>query len=134
MRQEVDRKQLETSKPPVPSPCDHKNCNNCWKGYPKSLFPNWTAAQVKKSKISIAINDYRRDVACIIHHVDVDENGYFRDAGKHVATESTIKESWDAIVNSQVSTKLALVNYFLYHNPVVKMDYKKPFDSSLFPN
>ena len=104
MCQEVDRRQLESSKPPVPSPCDHQACNNCWKEYPQSLFPNWTAAQVKKSKINIAINDYRRDVPCIIHHVDVDNNGYFRDAGKHFATESTIKESWDAIVKSQVST------------------------------
>lgn len=103
-RQEVDRRQLESSKPPVPSQCDHKDCNNCWKEYPQSLFPNWTAAQVKKSKIIVAIKDYRRDVPCIIHHVDVDDKGCFRDAGKHIAKESTIKESWDAIVETQVST------------------------------
>jgi hypothetical protein len=102
LRQEVDRKQLETSEIPVPTPCEHQDCN-CWKGYPKSLFPNWTSAQVKKSKISIAINDYRRDVACIIYHVDVDDSGRFRDAGKFVAAESTIKQSWDKIVESRVS-------------------------------
>lgn len=115
--QEVDRRQLESSKPPVPSPCDHQACNNCWKDYPQSLFPNWTAAQVKKSKIKIAINDYQRDVACIMHHFDVDDDGYFRDAGKHFATESTIKESWDVIVKSQVST-------------ISTLDF---FDSALFP-
>ena len=102
LRQEVDRRQLETSEISAPPPCDHQDCN-CWKDYPKSLFPNWTSAQVKKSKISIAINDYRRDVACIIYHVDVDDSGRFRDAGKFVATESTIKQSWDRIVESQVS-------------------------------
>jgi len=100
---EVDRGQLETSKPPIPSLCDHRACNDCWKGYPQSLFPNWTPSQVKKSKISIAIKDYRRDVPCIIHHVDVDDNGYFRDADKYFASESTIKESWDTIVGSRVS-------------------------------
>ena len=113
LRQEVDRRQLNTSKPPIPPPCNHQPCNNCWKGYPQSLFPNWTPAQVKKSKINIAINDYRRDVACIIHHVDVDDNGYFRDAGKHFATDSTIKESWDGIVKSQVSTIFTLDPFVL---------------------
>ncbi|KAF8802395.1 hypothetical protein BYT27DRAFT_6766986 [Phlegmacium glaucopus] len=34
-------------------------------------------------KISIAIKHYRRDDPCIIHHVDVDDNGYFRDADKY---------------------------------------------------
>ena len=58
----------------------------------------------------MAIKDYRRDVACIIHHVDVDDGGYFRDAGKHFATESTIKESWKAIVKSRVSTILQLLH------------------------
>jgi hypothetical protein len=111
---EVDRKQLETSKPPVPSPCDHQEaCNDCWKEYPRSLFPNWTASQVKKSKLILAIKNYQRDVACIIHHVDVDSNGYFRDAGKHFSTESTLKQSWEAIVKSQVST--IFPSYSIYH-------------------
>ena len=110
MPHEVDRRQLETSKPPVPTPCDHKeDCNNCWKDYPKSLFPNWATAQVKKSKMIIAINDYRRDVVCIIHHVDVDDNGCFRDAGKHFSTESTIEESWDSIAKFRVSISLPQV-------------------------
>lgn len=96
-------KQVKASVLPVPSVCDHRDCNDCWKGYPQSLFPNWTPAQVKKSKISIAIKDYRRDVACIIHYVNVNDNGYFIDAGKYVATESNIRESWDSIVESRVS-------------------------------
>ena len=128
MRQEVDSRQLESSKPPVPLPCDHQSCDNCWKGYPQSLFPNWTPAQVKKSRISEAIKDYPRDVACIIHHVDVDDNGFFRDAGKHFATQSTIKESWNAIVKSRVSTISQLLRH---HHPVVN-GQQKPFDSCTF--
>lgn len=120
--QEVDRRQLESSEPPVPSQCDHRACNNCWKEYPQSLFPNWAPPQVKKSKISMAINDYPRNVDCIIHHVDVDDNGYFRDAGKHFAKESTIKDSWDKILRSRVSTIL------------IKMDNKMPFWFCTFPS
>jgi hypothetical protein len=105
--------QLNTPKPPVPTACDHQPCNNCWKDYPQSLFPNWTPAQVKKSKINIAIHDYRRDVPCIIHKFDVDDNGYFRDPGKQLATESTIKESWDEILQSRVSFILTLVSFVL---------------------
>ena len=114
MRQEVDRRQLETSEPPVPTLCDHQACKDCWKEYPQSLFPNWTAAQVKKSKINVAI---QRNVACTIHHVDVDDNGYFRDAGKHFAKESSIKDSWDRIVESRVSTILTLDPFVLHIPP-----------------
>jgi hypothetical protein len=132
LRQEVDRRQLNTSKPPVPSRCNHQPCDNCWKGYPQSLFPNWTPAQVKKSKINIAIRDHRR---CIIHHVDVDDNGCFRDAGKHFTTESTINESWDKIVKSRVSSILTLDPFVLHLPPLwfpmVKMDSKEPIDSAL---
>lgn len=110
LRQEVDRRQLETSEHHVPSPCDHQSCNNCWRDYPQSLFRNWTSAQVKKSKIGVAINDYPRDVACVIYYVDVDDNGRFRDAGKFVATESNIRNSWDRVVESQVSA----INYALF--------------------
>lgn len=99
---EVDRKQLDTSELVAPSVCDHQACS-CWKLYPQSLFTNWTPAQVKKSKISIAIKDYRRDVPCVIRHVDVGDNGLFRNADKYVATESNIKECWDLISESQVS-------------------------------
>ena len=112
---EVDRHQLETAEPPVPTECDHRTCNSCWKLYPQSLFPNWTPAQVKKSKIGLAIKDYRRDVPCIIHHVDVDDNGYFRDADKYVSTESTIKESWEKIVESRVSPTIVLLTARHHH-------------------
>ena len=93
----LDYKQFQITEPPAPYVCDHQDCNDCWKRYPQSLFPNWTPAQLKKSKLTIAIKYYRRDVACIIHYVDLDHNGYFIDAGKYVATESTMRESWDRI-------------------------------------
>jgi hypothetical protein len=102
-------KQVRASVLPVPSVCNHRDCNDCWKGYPQSLFPNWTPAQVTKSKISRAIKDYQRDVACIIHYVNVDDNGYFIDAGKYVATESNIRESWHTIVESRVSAMTPFV-------------------------
>ena len=121
LRQEVDRRQLETSEHLAPSSCDHQDCT-CWRDYPKSLFPNWTLAQVKKSKISIAINDYRRDVACIIYYVDVDDTGRFRDAGKYIATESTIKQSWDKIVESQVSA----VNFIFLQLRVDSLLHRPP--------
>lgn len=122
LRHAVDHKQLETSEPSVPSPCDHQGCDNCWKDYPQSLFPNWTPAQIKKSKIGIAIQDYPRDVPCVIHHVDVDDNGHFRDSNKHVTTESTIKESWDRTVRARVSTTMSLDPFVLKPPP----DTKKP--------
>ena len=114
-------KQFETSHPPVPSVvCDHRNCNDCWKDYPQSLFPNWTSTQVKKSNLGIAIENYPRDVPCIIHYVNVDDNGYFINAGKYVATESNIKESWDRIVESRVSAIITLepllVSTLLFHS------------------
>jgi hypothetical protein len=116
-------KQFETSHPPVPSVCDHRNCNDCWRDYPQSLFPNWTSAQVKKSKLGKAIKHYPRDVPCIIHYVNVDDNGYFIDAGKYVATESNIKESWDRIVESRVPDNMRVRALFLedLSGPILQM-------------
>ena len=63
---------------------------------------------MKKSKISIAVNDYQREVPCVIYHVDVDDNGVFRDADKYVATESNIKESWEKVLKAEVSVTITL--------------------------
>ncbi|KAF8809597.1 hypothetical protein BYT27DRAFT_7187347 [Phlegmacium glaucopus] len=120
---EVNRVQLESSELPVPSLCDHQTCNDCWKGYPQSLFPNWTPAQVKKSKISIAIKHYRRNDPCIIHHVDVDENGYFRDADRYFTTEATIKEAWTRIVGTRVPDNIRVRAFFVENlsGPILQM-------------
>jgi hypothetical protein len=99
---EVDPVQLECPLPPIPPPCDHKTCGGCWTGYPQSLFPNWTPRQVEKSKIRSAVTDYRRDIPCKIYHVDVGEDGFFRDAGVALADESNKSEIWDRIIHSTV--------------------------------
>lgn len=97
---EVDPVQLESPLPPIPPPCDHKTCGGCWAGYPQSLFPNWTPRQVEKSKIQSAITDYRRDIPCKIYHVDVGEDGFFKDAGVVLADESNKSEIWERIIHS----------------------------------
>ena len=99
---EVDPVQLECPLPPIPPPCDHKTCGGCWTGYPQSLFPNWTPRQVEKCKMRSAIDDYRRDIPCKIYHVDVGEDGFFKDAGVEVAGESNKSEIWQRIIHSTV--------------------------------
>lgn len=99
---EVDPKQLATSLPPVPPLCDHTTCGGCWHGYPQSRFPNWTPSQVKKSKIHKAITEYRRDVDCICHHVDVNHHGLFTDAAKIVAAYGDEGATWEQFVHAVV--------------------------------
>ena len=99
---EVDPVQLECPLPPIPPPCDHKTCGGCWTGYPQSLFPNWTPRQVEKCKMRSAIDDYRRDIPCKIYHVDVGEDGFFKDAGVEIAGESNKSEIWQRIIHSTV--------------------------------
>ena len=48
----------------------------------------------------------------VIHHVDVDDDEFFRDADEYISTEATIKESWDTI-HAQVITMIPL-DCFLY--------------------
>jgi len=109
---EVDPDQLECPLQPIPPPCDHKTCGGCWADYPQSLFPNWTPRQVEKSKIQSAITDYRRDIPCKIHHVDVGEDGFFKDAGVVLADESNKSNMWERIIHSTV--RLLFFRYSLY--------------------
>ncbi|KAF4613036.1 hypothetical protein D9613_011166 [Agrocybe pediades] len=101
----VNQGQLESVLPPVPEPCSHMpaSCNNCWREYPQSLYPNWTPEQVRKSKIDKAIKQYRRDVRCVIHQVDVDENGLFAvpEDGRIESDDSLLEDTWIRIVNNK---------------------------------
>ena len=133
---EVDPVQLECPLPPIPPPCDHKTCGGCWTGYPQSLFPNWTPRQVEKCKMRSAIDDYRRDIPCKIYHVDVGEDGFFKDAGVEVAGESNKSEIWQRIIHSTV--RLFFFRYSLYPGRT-RPDYstsvprsRRPPDSSSF--
>ena len=110
---EVDPVQLECPLPPIPSPCDHKTCGGCWTGYPQSLFPNWTPRQVEKCKMRSAIDDYRRDIPCKIYHVDVGEDGFFKDAGVEVAGESNKSEIWQRIIHSTVRLFIFVTAFIL---------------------
>ncbi|PPQ92528.1 LOW QUALITY PROTEIN: hypothetical protein CVT25_010361 [Psilocybe cyanescens] len=100
----VDPAQLASPLPPVPPLCSHETCKGCWNLYPQSLYPNWTPAQVKKSKINKAITDYRHNVPCIIHQVDVDHNGLFKvpEPGKIRSGDDCLDETWEALINSNI--------------------------------
>ena len=110
---EVDPVQLECPLPPIPPPCDHKTCGGCWTGYPQSLFPNWTPRQVEKCKMRSAIDDYRRDIPCKIYHVDVGEDGFFKDAGVEIAGESNKSEIWQRIIHSTVRLFIFVTAFIL---------------------
>ncbi|KAF8153211.1 hypothetical protein B0H34DRAFT_722645 [Crassisporium funariophilum] len=125
IQDEVDREQLATALPPIPERCDHKNpgCDGCWKGYPQSLFPNWTPAQVIKSKIHKAIHDYRREIQCVVHFVDVDDNGLFTSPRKLSSGEGSLEETWQEFVNSHVPDKVRVRALFIENmsGPVLQM-------------
>ncbi|KAG6889950.1 hypothetical protein C0995_013477 [Termitomyces sp. Mi166 len=102
---EIDPEQLESEEPPVPDLCDHTTCSQrggCWREYPQSRFPNWTATQVEKSKISDAIANYNKDVSCKIYHVDVNNRGLFTSPGIAVMGEGKENESWNYINHTDV--------------------------------
>ncbi|KAG6895827.1 hypothetical protein C0992_012272, partial [Termitomyces sp. T32_za158] len=123
---EIDSQQLESENPPVPDECDHLTCGQrggCWREYPQSLYPNWTTAQVEKSKISDAIDNYNRDAPCKVYHVDVNNHGVFTSPG--VAEMEVGKEnvSWDRINRSERPQNLRVRALFLENlsGPVLQM-------------
>lgn len=124
LQDEVDPVQLDNTAPPIPNLCDHgTSCDECWKGYPQSRFPNWTERQVKKARIYDAIHHYSRHQDCIIYHVDVDHKGFFTDAGKFTAVNGREVETWDAIVHETRPDNLRVRCLFLENlsGPVLQM-------------
>lgn len=89
----------------MPEPCAHELCGGCWRGYPQSLYPNWTPSQVKKSSIVKVIAHYARDTPCVIHQVDVNDCGLFHvpDPGKVVSSDDNVDETWEHLINTQVN-------------------------------
>ncbi|RDB19710.1 hypothetical protein Hypma_013163 [Hypsizygus marmoreus] len=118
----IDAEQLASEAPPIPRPCDHKECT-CWIGYPQSRFPNWTEAQVERSRIADAIKNYNKNVACVIYHVDVDTQGFFTDAGKIEAPEHDKETTWKIVVDNQRPDNLRVRALFLENlsGPVLQM-------------
>ncbi|KAK0484497.1 hypothetical protein IW261DRAFT_1456929 [Armillaria novae-zelandiae] len=120
---EVDDEQLQSQAPPIPPPCDHIDCNGCWKGYPQSRFPNWTPSQVRRSRILYVINDYNPEIPCTIHHVDVNDHGFFIDSGKQEATEQTKDDFWKLLIQHHRPTNTRVRALFVENmsGPVLQM-------------
>ncbi|GLB39824.1 putative corA-like Mg2+ transporter protein [Lyophyllum shimeji] len=120
---EIDPVQLESKLDPVPPLCDHKTCDGCWKGYPQSRFPNWTPRQVERSKIADAISNYDSNTSCKIHHVDVNTQGFFTDAGEIVAPDNDREATWDLIIHEKRPDNLRVRALFLENlsGPVLQM-------------
>ena len=70
-------------------------------GYPQSRFPNWTHRQVAKSRIYAALTEYARDATCLLHRVDIDQDGFFTNPGPLVAGDE--REAWDQLISEEVS-------------------------------
>jgi len=97
---DVDHDHLNNA---APIPHDF-SCNDCWAGYPQSLFPNWTYKQVVKSKIQKAITSYDKVVPCTLHRVDVDSSGIFRDVGPIRTMFGKESEVWQELIQEKVKT------------------------------
>ncbi len=110
---EVDQELLRPKAPPIPAPCNHVNCNECWNDYPRSRFPNWGDSQISRSGLCDAINKYNHDVPCTIHRVDVDNRGYFMDSEKHEVTEQTRGDFWELLIERHVRTLLSSTACFI---------------------
>ena len=109
---EVDLEQLYTPAPPIPARCPHdSSCNNCWRGYPQSRFPNWTYSQVVKSKIQKALTEYNRDEPCFLYRVDVNSQGIFSDVDTIVAEFGKEEEVWQTLIHSQVRSVSFMVEF-----------------------
>ncbi|PBK66955.1 hypothetical protein ARMSODRAFT_1020926 [Armillaria solidipes] len=110
LNDKVDGKLLRSKAPPIPALCNHVNCNGCWEGYPRSRFPNWGDSQVNRSGIRDAIKEYNHDVPCTIHHVDVDDRGYFMDSEKYEVTEQMKGDFWERLIEHSTLSAQRLIN------------------------
>lgn len=102
---EIDPKQLETVEPPASELCDHssKRCNGCWKGYPQSLFQNWTQGQVKKAKIYNLIHNYSKIKPCVYYRADVNDRGLIFHTREITTVYGDEDIIWDNLVHEHVS-------------------------------
>ncbi|KAF9559806.1 hypothetical protein CPC08DRAFT_637387 [Agrocybe pediades] len=127
LEDEVDRAQLNSALPPIPPLCSHSplECNNCWKGYPQSRFPNWTRRQVVKSKIHSAIHEYNKENPCVLHRVDVDSHGLFLNPGPIVANHAELEraDTWRQLVEDKRPSGLRVRALFIENisGPVLQM-------------
>ncbi|KAF5325041.1 hypothetical protein D9619_009599 [Psilocybe cf. subviscida] len=125
LEDEVDANQLESPLPPTPPLCSHNEpeCKNCWKGYPRSQFPNWTHRQVIKSKIDNAIRDYNKASPCVLHRMDVDKNGLFTNPGSIVANHGEESRTWRKLAIDKVPDGIRVRAMFIENmsGPILQM-------------
>ncbi|KAG5637342.1 hypothetical protein H0H81_004898 [Sphagnurus paluster] len=119
-----DPSQLEGETSPLPVQCDHSNvslCNDCWKGYPQSLFPNWTPAQQRRSRISKIVE--RLTDTCIIHYVDVDNLGrFYAPENDVVVTHQRQDNLWQLMMTARPqATRLRAMFLDNLSGPVLRM-------------
>ena len=88
--------------PLIPDLCLHENCDNCWRDYPQSRYPNWTATQMKKCKIADVIGR-TQSKPCVSHYVDVDDKGYFINVEKFEAKPEEAEKTWESLLAIEVS-------------------------------
>jgi hypothetical protein len=67
-----------------------------WVDYPKSLFPNWTEQQVRRSGISKALTE-RQEGPCTIYNVDVLDTGKFKRLGEYFVDKHNKDELWEIL-------------------------------------
>lgn len=93
----------------TPAKCvDHTQCT-CWGTYPRSLYPNWTDKQVKKSGIEDVIENKKG--VCKIRLMDVDTEGQFKLPRPRAEVVSNINDpetTWQDLLDSQVGVLYVL--------------------------
>jgi len=103
-----------------PWTCPHPPgyCVDCWKLYPQSLFPNWTKEQVDRSGMKTrAISTGN----CIMHRIDVKDNGDFSDPGYRVVQQN--EEFWQVLQRNRRGKDVRLRALFVENltEPVLQM-------------
>jgi hypothetical protein len=58
---------------------------------------------VVKSRIDAALSEYRKDVTCQLHRVDVDKDGFFTNPGPLVVEPGKERKAWDQLIGEEVS-------------------------------
>jgi hypothetical protein len=83
-----------------------------WVDYPKSLFPNWTKQQVRRSGIDKALTE-RQEGPCTIYNVDVWDTGKFKRPGEYFIDEHNKDELWEILQTEVSFFFLSLIAYLI---------------------
>jgi len=84
-----------------------------WANYPKSLFPNWTEQQVRRSGINKALTE-RQEGPSTVYNVDVLDTGKFERPGEYFIGEHNKGELWEILQTEVSFFFLFLKAYLIY--------------------